>query len=467
MSTPSRTSQPATRSLDLIEAKLSIPSLRTGTVVRARLLDRLQAASSATVVTVIAPAGYGKSTLLALWAEADHRAFAWLTLDSRDNDPVVFLSHVAGALDQIEPVGKRLISALRAPDASLFGTIVPRLGMALNALDEPIVLVMDDIHEVDQQASLDALAVLARHLPDGSQLVLAGRRAPSVPLARYRSEGVLLELDATDLALTAREAGKLLRAAGIELSDSEVGELNTHAEGWAAGLYLAALAMLAVGTPPDVSRFSGEDRFVTDYLRTELLTSLPPKEMEFLTRTSVLEQMCAPLCDAVLESSRSGSRLEAIERANLLLVPLDHQRSWYRYHHLFRDMLQAELSRREPELVSELHLRAATWFAENGHADCAVSHAVGCRRHGPSRPPRRAVHHRGLPHGSQRDGRRVAHPAGRARDSRGAPSGDDPRRPVPRSGGKNGRRGPVARRDPSGSAGGGRGPARDRLGRGH
>ncbi len=365
-----------TSSLDVIGAKLVVPPQRPGTVTRARHVELLRSSESATVVTITAPGGYGKSTLLAQWAAADERPFAWLSLDRRDNDPVVFLSHVAGALDRLAPVGRPLMRALDAPGASVFGTVVPRLGAEINALSFPFVLVLDDIHEIDDQICLDALAMLVRHVSAGSVLVLAGRTAPALPLSRYRLEGSLLELDAGDLALDDIEAKELMRDAGVELSGAEAVELNTHAEGWAAGLYLAALAMLADGGPPDVARFHGTDRFVTDYLRTEFLDSLPAGDLEFLTRTSVLERMCGPLCDALLETFGSAERLEAIERANLLLVPLDRERKWYRYHHLFRDMLRAELERGEPELVDELNLRAAAWSEQDGDDDAAIRHAA-------------------------------------------------------------------------------------------
>ena len=375
MASPSTTAPPRSK-LDLVEAKLATPALRGGTVARPDLVGRLRLSSGATVVSIVAPAGYGKSTLLTQWAEADERPFAWVSLDPRDNDPVGLLSHLAGALDRLTPIGKPVLKALQAPDASVFGTIVPRLGVELSSLQAPVVLVLDDVHEVEEPVCFDALAILARHLPPASQLVVSGRRPAGLPLARYRSEGSLFELDSRDLALDIQQSGRLLRDAGLDLGEADVAELHRHAEGWAAGLYLAALAMLARDEPADPSRFTGEDRFVTDYLRAEFLGALPRRDIDFLTRTSILERMSGPFCDAVLERSGSAALLERIESSNLLLVPLDHHREWYRYHHLLRDMLQAELRRREPELVTPLHLRAAAWCSEHGQADAAVSHAI-------------------------------------------------------------------------------------------
>ena len=203
--------------------------------------------------------------------------------------------------------------------------------------------------------------------------MLAGRSEDGLPLARLRAAGRLLALGPSELALSDAEAKALLDAAGVEVSETEASALNERTEGWVAGLYLAALVAQDAG-PAALSSFGGDDRFVTDYLRSEHLSGLKRREIAFLTRTAILDRMCAPLCDVLLDRSDSARRLEALEQANLLVVPLDHRREWYRYHHLFREMLLAELDRLEPEAVKELHRRAAVWYEQNGHPDAAIDH---------------------------------------------------------------------------------------------
>ena len=363
--------------LDLVEAKITIPPVRKHAVSRLALLERLAAASpDARVVTVTAPPGYGKSTLLAEWSARDARPFAWVSVDQRDNDPVVFLSHVAAALARSEPVGRPVIQALRSPDASIWAKTLPRLGSYLAARRLPVVLVLDDVHELEAQDSRDAVAALADQLGYGSLLVLAGRGMASLPVIRVRSAGMLDEITEADLRLSDVEAGELLRNEGVRITDSEIAGLNRHVEGWAAGLYMASLTgALEQDLPRGIGDFGGDDRLVVDYFRFELLSSITPADAEFLTRTSILERVCGPLCDAVLERSDSAQRLQVIERSNLFLVPLDRKRRWYRYHHLFREMLKAELELLEPQLIPKLRLRAADWYEDNGQAEEAVEQA--------------------------------------------------------------------------------------------
>ncbi len=325
---------------------------------------------------MVAPAGYGKTTLLAQWDAADRRPFAWVSLDASDNDPVVLLTYVASALDAVDPIEPKVFKGVASAGDTLWSTALPRLGSALASMREPIVLVLDDIHELHDPRAIDALAALSLHVPSGSQLVLSGRSEADLPLARFRAGGELLEIGPAELALTDSQARALMATAGVALSDADVGELNARAEGWVAGLYLAALSFQQSSERPSVSAFAGDDRFVTDYLRSEHLSRLKPKVVEFLTRTSILERMIAPLCDAVLERHDSARSLATLENANLFVVPLDHNRGWYRYHHLFRDMLQSELARREPDMVAELHRRAAAWCEANDLADWAIKHAA-------------------------------------------------------------------------------------------
>ena len=241
---------------------------------------------------------------------------------------------------------------------------------------EPVTLALDHVDLLQNTECLDAIAELALHLPTGSQLALATRGDPPVPVARLRAGGDIVEVGVDELAMNIWEARALLEGAGAKLSDAVAQEVFERTEGWPAGLYLAALALQASGADGGVGpSFSGDDRLMADYLRSELLAHLSAAEVTFLTRSAVLDRMCGPLCDAVLGVQRSANVLEELERSNLLLVPLDRRREWYRYHHLFRDLLRAELSRREPALVPELHRRAAAWFEANGLPEMAIEHA--------------------------------------------------------------------------------------------
>jgi LuxR family maltose regulon positive regulatory protein len=364
------------RSLELVESKLHPPSARPGVVPRTVLVERLLVSPAAPIIGVVAPAGYGKTTVLAQWAERRGRRVAWVSVDRRDNDPVVLLSYVAAALDRVEPIDPGVFQVLAGPGVSVVATVVPRLVSAVSAMTEPVAVVLDHLELLDNRECLDVVAELAVRLPAGSQLVLASRRTPPLPVALLRAGGQVVEVGAEVLAMDQQEAGALLEGAGVELSDTEVAELVGRTEGWPVGLYLAALAMKAGGRQHQAGfGFTGDDRFMADYLRSELLAHLPPELMTFLTRTAVLERLSGPLCDAVLATSGSGRVLSLLEDSNLLVVPLDRHRQWYRYHHLFGELLRAELKRREPELISELHTRAAVWCEANGLSELAIDHA--------------------------------------------------------------------------------------------
>ena len=327
------------------------------------------------MVQVTAPAGYGKTTLLAQWADRDPRPFAWVSLEHRDDDPVALLTYLAAALDGIHPLDPAVFRAAAAANDSLWSTGLPRLGAALAAMPEPIVLVLDDVHELQHRDCLDALEPLSKHLPDNSQLVLSGRAREALPFARIRADRRLVEVGQAELALNASEAQSLLEAAGVSVTAAEAKELNSHAEGWAAGLHLAALHIQESGDPDAIAAFTGKDRFVADYLRSEHLSGLNRGDVEFLTRTAVLDRMSGALCDEVLERTDSARKLQSLEDSNFFVVPLDHEREWYRYHHLFGETLRSELERLEPELVPVLHRRAASWWERNGHIDAAIEHA--------------------------------------------------------------------------------------------
>jgi LuxR family transcriptional regulator, maltose regulon positive regulatory protein len=359
-------------SFDLIEAKLAPPALRAETVAKSQLIDRI-CASEGRVVSVVAPAGFGKTTLLAHLAQRDKRAFATVSLDERDNDPVTLLRYVAAALNRVQPIPESVFEALSMPGRSLWSTCIPRVCAALSAVRHPVVLALDDLHFVSDPTSLDAVAALLNSVPEGSRIVLASREVPALPLARLRSQRRLLEVGVEDLRLDADEAGALLRSAGVELDEPAIAELTQRTEGWPAGLYLAALSLQAGGA--GVSTFTGEDRFVAEYLRLELLSRLTDEEVRFLTHTSVLERMSGGLCDAVLGRSDSAGVLESLERSNRFLVPLDRTRTWYRYHHLFRDLLRSELEQREAGLVPELNRRAMAWCQANEMLEPALHYA--------------------------------------------------------------------------------------------
>ena len=362
---------------DLAASKLRRPVMRPGTVRRVSLIERLARGDSRPIVSVVGPAGYGKTTLLAQWAEQGGQSFAWVSVDEGDNDPKVLLSYVAEALAAVEPIDERVFDALASPVSSVPGSVVPRLGSAFSSMTSPVVLVLDDVHVLRNSECRAALSVLADHVPVGSRLVLAGRAEPPLRIARLRAEGKILEIGPGDLSLTREEASSLLRDAGVALGQDEVAELHRRAEGWPAGLYLAALYLREGGPFAGAAvSFGGDDLLVSEYMESEFLSRISARQRVFLTRTSVLERMCGPLCDAVLEMGGSAAVLADLAGSNLLLVPLDRRGEWYRYHHLFRDMLLAELHRLEPGLMPVLRRRAAGWCLDNGMPEEALEYSM-------------------------------------------------------------------------------------------
>jgi LuxR family maltose regulon positive regulatory protein len=361
---------------DLVEAKLQRPLVRAETVRRALLIKRL-ANDARPIASVVAPAGYGKTTLLAQWAEHSGQAFAWVSVDERDNDPRVLLRYVAAALDRIEPVSGRVFEALASRGSSVLGSAVPRLGSAFAAMTIPVTLVLDDVHLLHDQACRAAVSVLADHVPGGSRLVLSSREPPPVRVARLRAGGRIVEIGPEDLLLTREEASSLLRAAELALGGDEVAELHRRTEGWPVGLYLAALYLREGGSLAGTAvSFGGDDKLVSEYLESEFLARISEQQRVFLTRTAVLERMSGPVCDAVLERPGSATILAHLAGSNLLLVPLDRRGEWYRYHHLFRDMLLAELGRLEPGLMPVLRRRAAAWCVRNGLDEEALEYSI-------------------------------------------------------------------------------------------
>jgi LuxR family transcriptional regulator, maltose regulon positive regulatory protein len=365
---------PPEPAFELSESKLRAPLARAGIVPRTALVDRLDRADAPPVIAVVAPPGYGKTTLLAQWAERGLARVGWVSVDDHDNDPAVLLTYIAVAIDRIEPINTAVFRALASPAAAVSGPV--QLVAAIAALSGPVSLVLDHVEAITTPECLDVIAQLALGLPAGSRLAIGSRYEPPLPAARLRAQGGIVEIGVHDLAMGEGEASALLVAAGVDLVDADLRELVRRTEGWPAGLYLAALAMTA-GTPhADAGlTFTGDHRFMGDYLRSEVLDRASPSEATFLTRTSILDNMSGPLCDATLDRTRSSLALEDLEDRNLLVMALDQQREWYRYHHLFRELLGSELRRREPEIVPELHLRAAEWCEANGMPETAIGHA--------------------------------------------------------------------------------------------
>jgi LuxR family transcriptional regulator, maltose regulon positive regulatory protein len=359
----------------VIETKLVPPLVRSGIVARGELLERLAGAPASSVVGIFAPAGYGKTTLLAQLIAREQRPVAWVSLDPGDNDPVVLLLHAAVAVDRVLPLTSELFATLASPGPFEPG-LIHRVCSELSRLPA-YMLVLDDVHLVSGSFSRDAIAALALHVGPGSQIVLSGRGSEGLPITRLRAERRLWEIGAVDLALDEAETRAVLAHAGVSGSPDDASLLAGRTEGWAIGVYLAALSLNARTTMTDaLAAFTGEDRYVVDYVRSEFLAGLAASDVRFLTETAILDRLSGPLCDAVLQTTGSARKLEELERSNLNLVPLDRVRERYRYHHLFRDALRSELVRRDPAGIPALHRRAAVWLEGNGEPVAAVEHAL-------------------------------------------------------------------------------------------
>jgi LuxR family maltose regulon positive regulatory protein len=364
----------------LLAAKLDVPAIGGQLVHRGALLDALSAGRGRKLTLLSAPAGWGKTTLLAQWAlgAGEDERFGWLSLDPSDNDPVWFWMYVVAALQKVSPgVGTRAVELL-AMGADPVQVVLPTLLNDLDTIASPMVLILDDYHLVVNRAVHEQMAFVIGRIPANLHLVVATRSDPMLPLARLRASGELAEMRSDDLRFGASEAHHLLNdVLGLDLADADIKLLHQRTEGWAAGLYLAALSLAGrADAPAFVRTFAGDNRHIVDYLMAEVLEGQPPELRSFLLRTSVLGRLSGALCDAVLQTSGSASVLEKIERENLFVVPLDMSRRWYRYHQLFGELLRTELRRSEPDLVADLHRRAAAWFEAAGLVDEAVRHLV-------------------------------------------------------------------------------------------
>lgn len=362
----------------LVWSKLQAPVSRRH-VLRPALVA-LCSRPDARLVLVRAPAGWGKSTLLADWSTSasETRAFCWVSLDRGDNDPVRFWTYLIQALRTRHPsVGTRSLDILAAPRADVVTDVLPELFTELAGLDEPAVLVLDDYHLVTNPAVDAALSYLVEHLPDRLCVAVASRSEPGLPLARMRARGQLVEVGADKLAFTEDEASSLLNDLNaLGMTASDVRRLHARTEGWAAGLYLAALSMRGHPDPASlVDQFTGTDRHVVDYLSAEVIAGQPTEIREFLRATAHLTRLSADLCDAVTGRDDAALTLRGLEAANTFLVPLDNRREWYRYHHLFAELLKQELPL-GAEARHLVHRRAADWYDTRGLGSDAIRHAT-------------------------------------------------------------------------------------------
>ncbi len=369
--------------LSLIATKLYLPKWRPGLVSRPDLVARLSQGTGRKLTLVSAPAGFGKTTLLAEWlaaAPVSARAAAWVSLDETDNDPALFWAYVITALQKVQAeVGQSALSLLQSPQPPPIESILTTVLNEIAAIEDDFALILDDFHVIDAPPIHAAVAFLLDHLPPGMHLVIATREDPRLPLPRLRARGQLTELRAADLRFTPDEAAAFLnQAMGLNLLAADVVALETRTEGWIAGLQLAALSLRGrADVRGFVRAFAGDDRYIVDYLVEEVLQRQPARVRSFLLQTSVLDRLSGPLCDAITGQEDGKALLEILERGNLFVVPLDDKRQWYRYHHLFADVLRAYAQDEEaPDRIAVRHRRASEWYETNGLRAIAIRHAL-------------------------------------------------------------------------------------------
>jgi len=356
----------------LLDAKFSVPRPRPGTVSRGDLAETARS-GACRLVAVTAPAGYGKSTFLAEWAATEDRRVAWVSLDRFDDDPAVLLVSLASAYCRAGLGSADLVADMRGQVVSVLGRAAPRLVSEFRASPVPFVLMLDDLHELQSSGCHDVLGLVISAIPDGSQLAAASRsEQPFLP--RLRALGEAVEFAAGDLALDAHAARQIFANAQVTLTPDLAAAVTEQTEGWPVGLHLAAL--IAKRNHSLAEGVTGADPYVADYLYREALIQQPEDIQQFLRRTAVLDQLSAPLCDAVLQTSAAAVHLRQIEEHGLFLTPLDRRREWYRYHALFREFLLGELGRTEPDVTMTLHRRAADWYEANGSPELALEHLL-------------------------------------------------------------------------------------------
>ncbi|GGN94826.1 LuxR C-terminal-related transcriptional regulator [Saccharibacillus kuerlensis] len=369
----------------IMATKLYIPALRPHAVLRRRLTERLNRGIYRKLTLIAAPAGYGKTTLVCEWLESCEREAAWLSLEEEDGDPIRFLTGLISSLQTLgEGLGQNLLAALQSPQPPPIESILTVLLNEIAAISVPFILVLDDYHAVNVKEINDVLFFLITHLPPRIHIVITTRESPDIPLAKFRVRDQLTELYAADLKFTSSEAELFLNESmALNLSAKQVSVLESRTEGWIAGLHLAAISIQGEeDTDRLIESFTGDHRFVLDYLMEEVLRQQPQAVRNFLLRTSILDRLCGPLCDAVVhDSSVCGHEvLIDLNAQNLFIVPLDNERKWYRYHHLFADLLRKRLleSTAKSE-VAELHERASFWHEQNGGEIEAFRHASQSR----------------------------------------------------------------------------------------
>jgi LuxR family transcriptional regulator, maltose regulon positive regulatory protein len=371
-------------SIAILATKLYIPPPPPKAVLRPRLVERLNAGLHRKLTLISAPAGFGKTTLLSAWIATRGRQVAWLALDEGDSEPTRFLVYLLAALRTVAPtLGDTVWAALQSPQPPQVASVLTALLNDISTITNDVVLVIDDYHVIDSRPVDTALSFLIEHLPPQMKLIVATREDPQLPLAGLRGGGQLSELRVTDLRFTPSEAARFLnQTMGLDLAAEDIATLESRTEGWIAGLQLAALAVQ--GRPDATSfiqSFTGSHHFVLDYLLEEVLQRQSENIQAFLLRTSILDQLCGPLCDAVLRDSTGSGQttLEYLERANLFLVALGNERQWYRYHHLFADLLRQRLrqsSASSTAEVAELHGRASQWYEDHDLGLEAFRHAA-------------------------------------------------------------------------------------------
>src|SRR6266498_3082911 len=363
----------------LLSTKFGIPRIRRDLLARSHLVSRLEEATRRELVLVSTPAGFGKTTLLAGWAQSTERSVAWLSLDGDDNDPVRFWRYIIAAVDRVHKgIGERTLSLFNALAQPTSNAVVTALINELAVRPGELVLILDNYHLIESQAVHDSLTFLLDHLSPGMHVVISSRSDPPIPLARFRARGQLAELRAADLRFTLEEAAALLRRVwGLNLPEESIAALEARTEGWVTGLQLVPLSLRGASDPVRlIQGFTGSNRYILDYLTEEVIEQQSDELRSFLLRTSVLEHLSGPLCDVLSGRSDGQEMLEHLERANLFLVPLDEERHWYRYHRLFADLLRARLQSADPQRMPELHRKAAAWYKEYGLVSDALRHAL-------------------------------------------------------------------------------------------
>lgn len=364
---------------ELLTTKLYIPRPRSNLVSRPRLIGRLNAGLDRKLTLIAAPAGFGKTTLLSEWIPQSPRCVTWLSLDEGDNDPARFWAYFIAAVQMLNPeIGLSAQAMLRSPQLPDFETVLTTLINELAAFPDQFAHVFDDYHVIENADIDRGLAFMLEHQPPNMHLVINSRADPDLPLSRLRGRGQLVEIRAADLRFTFYEASLFLnRAMGLDLSQESIAALEQRTEGWIAGLQLAALSMQgSADVDGFIKAFTGSNRYIVNYLIEEVLNQRPEGTLDFLLQTSILDRMCGPLCEAVTGQADGGGTLRRLERAHLLTIPLDDEGRWYRYHHLFAEVLQARLRQSQPESMAELHGRASDWYEANDSVNEAVRHAL-------------------------------------------------------------------------------------------